>query len=329
MATRVPRGARRRGHAPTIDTFHRNRRSSDTFSRARAKASSADRAGHTESAHRPRIMNTARILASALALSLASIAAAQQDGTFPPGGGPGGQDGQRPGGRGGDPAQMVERIMQQDANGDGKLAKDELSGPLAERIFERADANKDGFVDKAELEAFAKAGGMRGGQGGGAGGQRGGQAGGPVNVEGAMKQMNGAYKALKASAMDASTRAADLEAVQRLQMGVVGAKAGAASLRMSAAAKAKFGEDKAAFETAYRRMMLDGAKVALELEYAILDGKAAEAKALVTKLHDMEEKGHELFQADEGGEGAEAPAGDAPRARGNRGNRAPGAPGNN
>jgi hypothetical protein len=157
-----------------------------------------------------------------------------------------------------------------------------------------------------------------------------------------MKQVNGAYKALKASAMDASTRAADLEAAQRLQMGVIGAKGGAATLRMSAAAKAKFGEDKAAFEAAYRRMMLDSARLALELEYAILDGKAAEAKALVTKLHDMEEKGHELFQADEGGEGAEAPAtrgggasggdasgGEAPRGRGNRGNRAPGAPANN
>ena len=264
-----------------------------------------------------------RTLAGVVALSIGSLALAQQDGTFPPGG-PGGQDAPRPG-RGGDPAQMVERMMQQDANGDGKLAKDELPGPLAERIFERADTNKDGFVDKTELEAFAKAGGMRGGQGGAGGGQgaaAGGQgAGRAINLEGSMKQINGAYRALNASAMDAASKSADLEAVQRMQSAIFAAKGGAGSLRMSAAAKAKFGEDKAAFEAAFRKAMLETAKLSIELEMAILDGKGAEAKALVKKIHDTEESGHALFQADEGGEGGDAPPTDAPRrSRGSRAN---------
>ena len=233
-------------------------------------------------------MKNASILA--IALSIASFAAAQQDGTFPPGGGPGGQDGQRPRM---DPAQMLERM---DANGDGKLAKDEVPAQLAERMFERADTNKDGFLDKAELEAMAKAGPQRGGQGG----QRGGQGGGaPVNLEGAMKQMNGAYKALKASAFDAASKGADLEAVQRLQMAVVGAKGGAAGLRMTDEGKSKFGGDKAAFEAGYRRKMLDTLKIAVELEIAILDGKSGEAKSLVGKLHDMEESGHDVFKGEE------------------------------
>lgn len=264
-----------------------------------------------------------RTLAGVVALSIGSLALAQQDGTFPPGG-PGGQDAPRPG-RGGDPAQMVERMMQQDANGDGKLAKDELPGPLAERIFERADTNKDGFVDKTELEAFAKAGGMRGGQGGAGGGQgagAGGQgAGRVVNLEGSMKQINGAYRALNASAMDAASKSADLEAVQRMQSAIFAAKGGAGSLRMSAAAKAKFGEDKAAFEAAFRKAMLETAKLSIELEMAILDGKGAEAKALVKKIHDTEESGHALFQADEGAAGGDAPPADAPRrGRGGRAN---------
>ena len=264
-------------------------------------------------------MNT-KIIASALALSLASFAAAQQDGTFPPGGpgGPGGQDGQR---QRMDPAQMLERM---DANGDGKLSKDEVPAPLAERMFERADTNKDGFLDKAELEAMAKAGAMRGGQGG-PGGQRGpggGPGGGPVNLEGAMKQMNGAYKALKASAFDAASKGADLEAVQRLQMGAITAKGGVGTLRMTDAASKQYGADKAAFEAAYRRKMIETAKIAIDLELAILDGKSDAAKSLVGKLHDMEESGHEVFKADEGGgrEGGEAPRG---RARGNRGENAP------
>lgn len=269
----------------------------------------------------PRILT--RILTISLTLSLASLATAQQDGTFPPGGPAGGQDGQRPGGNRGDPAQLVERMMQMDANKDGKISKDEMPAQQVERMFDRADTNKDGFLDKAELEAFAKAGQARGqgGQPGGPGGGPGGaQRGGAVNLEGAMKQINGAYKALKASAMDATSKSADLDAVQRMQMGIIGAKAGVATLKMSDAARAKFGEDKAGFEAAFRRKMLDSAKLSIELELAILDGKSAEAKAIVGKIHDAEESGHDVFKSDEreGGEAGEAPQnpGRGGRARG-------------
>ncbi len=260
-----------------------------------------------------------RSLTLALTLSLASLATAQQDGTFPPGGPAGGQDGQRPGGNRGDPAQLVERMMQMDANKDGKISKDEMPAQQVERMFDRADTNKDGFLDKAELEAFAKAGQARG-QGGQPGGPGGAQRGGAVNLEGAMKQINGAYKALKASALDAASKSADLDAVQRMQMGLIGAKAGVATLKMSDAARAKFGEDKAGFEAAFRRKMLDSAKLSIELELAILDGKTAEAKAIVGKIHDAEESGHDVFKSDEreGGEVGEAPQnpGRGGRARG-------------
>lgn len=257
-------------------------------------------------------LSLTRSLTLALTLSLASLATAQQDGTFPPGGPAGGQDGQRPGGNRGDPAQLVERMMQMDANKDGKISKDEMPAQQVERMFDRADTNKDGFLDKAELEAFAKAGQARGqgGQPGGPGGGPGGaQRGGAVNLEGAMKQINGAYKALKASALDATSKSADLDAVQRMQMGIIGAKAGVATLKMSDAARAKFGEDKAGFEAAFRRKMLDSAKLSIELELAILDGKTAEAKAIVGKIHDAEETGHDVFKSDEreGGEAGEAP----------------------
>lgn len=40
-----------------------------------------------------------------------------------------------------------------DRNGDGKLTKDESTG-LMKRFFDRNDANKDGFLDKNELEAL-------------------------------------------------------------------------------------------------------------------------------------------------------------------------------
>ncbi len=308
-------------------------------------------------------MQHTRILTGLLALSLSSLALAQQDGTFPPSGNQGGrnqgapggapsqpgqpgQDGQRPGMRGGqvDPAQMVERLMNMDQNGDGKLSRDEMPPMLVERIFERADTNKDGFVERTELEVIAREGGAlrgmggQGGQGGQGGAGRGGAAGGAPNMEASMKQANGAFRALRASALDASTQKADLEAVQRLQMGLVASKGAASAVPMSDAAKAKFGDDKAAYEREFRKAMITSIMTAFEIENAILSGNTAAAKAALEKLHESEESGHQLFQKDEGGESA-APAGgtaggaaaegdaagERPRGRGGRANRPPAA----
>jgi EF hand len=98
-------------------------------------------------------------------------------GGFGPGGpgrgfGPGGPGRGGPGGkvgRGGprDPAvvraeAMIERMMQHDKNKDGKLSKDEL--PEAARLFfDRADTNRDGFLDKSELRQLIDGRGRRGG----------------------------------------------------------------------------------------------------------------------------------------------------------------------
>ncbi|HEU4390486.1 MAG TPA: EF-hand domain-containing protein [Blastocatellia bacterium] len=59
-----------------------------------------------------------------------------------------------------------------DKNKDKKLSRDELSqfGPFADRMFERADENKDGFIDEEEFNRFRA--GMRGGPGGPGGGPR-------------------------------------------------------------------------------------------------------------------------------------------------------------
>ena len=85
--------------------------------------------------------------------------------------------------RGFDPAQMLERIFENDKDGDGKIAKDEASERMQSR-FETADTDKDGFLTKDEVKAMFGQ-GPRGGDGGGfAGGRggmqgRGGQSGGP------------------------------------------------------------------------------------------------------------------------------------------------------
>jgi Ca2+-binding EF-hand superfamily protein len=93
-----------------------------------------------------------------------------------PRGGPGGPG--EPGGPAWDPAQDVERLMENDKNADGKLSADEVTDTV-KRMIDGADQNGDGIFDRAELTAHMDnmrnrfRGGPRGG------GPRGGGPGGP------------------------------------------------------------------------------------------------------------------------------------------------------
>lgn len=97
---------------------------------------------------------------------------------FPGGRGPGGPGGfGGPGGRpgGGDAGGMMDRLMAQDKDGNGKLSGDEIPERMRPMV-DRADTNKDGELDKSELENFfrnmPRDGGGRGGFGGREGGGR-------------------------------------------------------------------------------------------------------------------------------------------------------------
>lgn len=94
--------------------------------------------------------------------------------------GPGGPGGP---GRGAMAAQMVEQMMSNDKNNDGKLTSRELPDRM-KQLVNRADANKDGSVDKEELTKFVEQ--QQGGRGPGGpdgpGGFRG--EGGPDGPEG-------------------------------------------------------------------------------------------------------------------------------------------------
>ncbi|MDP6779848.1 MAG: EF-hand domain-containing protein [Candidatus Latescibacteria bacterium] len=73
--------------------------------------------------------------------------------------GPGG-GGRGPGMRPRNPEALVARMMQRDQDGDGKISRDEASGPMARR-FDRMDSNGDGFVDKDEIAEMARRFGSR------------------------------------------------------------------------------------------------------------------------------------------------------------------------
>ncbi len=103
-----------------------------------------------------------------------------------PGGdrGRGGAEGRGAEGRGaegggvGGSGDMVSRLMALDKNHDGKLAKDEVEGRL-QAIFERADADKDGFATKEEIEKLAGSSAERAGPQAGGLGEGGRGPGGP------------------------------------------------------------------------------------------------------------------------------------------------------
>jgi len=83
--------------------------------------------------------------------------------------------GQGGGGRGGDPSERVDRMMEMDADGDGKISAEEGGEKMA-RFFGHLDADSDGFVTRQEIEQMMS---RRGGGGGaGRGGRGGGRPGG-------------------------------------------------------------------------------------------------------------------------------------------------------
>ncbi len=92
------------------------------------------------------------------------------------GGEPGGPEGRQGGGgpssKGGAEGDFVSRLFQNDKNNDGKITKAELPDSM-QSIFERADTNKDGAIDRKEAEVLAERMKSRtGGQGQGPDGKR-------------------------------------------------------------------------------------------------------------------------------------------------------------
>ncbi len=255
----------------------------------------------------------ASLFVSSLALSQASTPPAEQPQGRPTGGGPGGPGGpDGPGGPGGlggpgggqGAAQLVQRLMQSDKDGDGKLSAEELPPQFAE-IFPAIDTNKDGFLDQNEILLLAKS---QGEGRGGARGARGGAGGAPQNFEGAMKQVNRGFKGLKGSAFDATTKAKDLEQVQNIQAGLVAAKGMCSTVRMAPQAKAKYGDDNTKYQLDMRTQLIASLTTAIALESAVLAGDAAAAKSAFAKLDHQEDEGHESFKAEEDEKPAAKPA---------------------
>lgn len=264
--------------------------------------------------------NTTKILGIAILAALTTTALAQG------GGGRGGSGGQGGGGRQGstppDPAQFIERMMANDANGDDKLSRDELPGRFAERMFDTSDTNGDGFVDRAELQTVAegfaqrRASGQRPGQQGQPGQQPGVRPGAPEGVapgqgrgpavalgeldfEHGMDMTGRALRQLRRSPFDDESRPDDMRAIQAFQTGLLAAKGRVREVAMAPQAEARYGNDLVTYRSDLRLSLIQAVMESLALEAAVIEGDAAAAKESLAMLLEVRKESHEAFQPED------------------------------
>ncbi len=253
-------------------------------------------------------------------LSLAILAALTTNALAQPGGS-GGRGGGRQGGTPPDPAQFIDRMMQNDTNGDGKLSRDELPGRFADRLFENGDANSDGFLDRAELEQAAnnlaqrRPGSQRPGQQGDRQGRlnrpgnpdartprgdtRAAAAPAALNFEHGMDQAGRALRQLRRSQFDNASRVNDLRAIQAMQTGLMAAKGRVHEAPVADQAEKRYGDDMVTFRSDLRLSLIQAVMESLALEAAIIEGNAEAAKESLAMLLEVRNESHDAFQPEE------------------------------
>ena len=258
-------------------------------------------------------MSITRFASTALlGLALAATAHAQnpnQDQAGRPG-----QEGGRPGGRQADPSRIVDRLMQSDADGDGKVSREEMGEGRFAAVFDQADANGDGFLTEEEISLFIQSRSnrsQRGSQGGGArrpgqapGGQTptpGGAAAAPSGpseeaFHDAMERAGRALRGLRRTKFEADTFERDLMALLELEASLMDARKNVKAIPMSPAAKAKFGDDTVAYRRSFQLHMAKAMIATLNCEMAMLEGNAAKAQELVRGILENRNESHDLFE---------------------------------
>lgn len=139
------------------------------------------------------------------------------------------------------------------------------------------------------------------------------------HMENAGRSFRGLGRAMRgAGAAEAADPAMLWRSLDMLQFSLAGAKSRIEEVEMSDAAKAKFGEDRKAYQRALRVDLHAVIKEALALEEALIKGDAAAAGESARKLGDLQRDAHALFQPqDEDGEQPERPR--RPGGRGGQG----------
>jgi hypothetical protein len=200
-------------------------------------------------------------------------------------------------GRGGTRGFSPDQLMENDANGDGKLSRGELPDRLADRMFEAADIDADGYLTEEELEKFFEGRSDRRSRAERGQQSQGRSVGSAASFSMQMRTLGRSMRSLSRS--DLAGSEADFEAVAAIQSALIDARRRLDTVKPSSAAKEKFGDDKAAFQRALRMQLLDAMMESVKLEVAIAEGDAAGAKDILRRIVGIRDAGHALFQSDE------------------------------
>jgi hypothetical protein len=134
--------------------------------------------------------------------------------------------------------------------------------------------------------------GPRDGQPGERGPGERGQWGGGQNIEGAMKAMNRALRALKDQVADASKREENLKLIGQMQAGCIAAKGG----RIEDALKDITDEaERTTKARHFREEMIELARTLLDVEEGLLHEKYNDAQTALAKAVKLQEEGHKEF----------------------------------
>lgn len=194
--------------------------------------------------------------------------------------------------------QWISRMMQRDADGDGKLSKAEMADTPLAANFDRMDTNSDGFIDRAEIETMLAERANRPNRPGAGQPAAEGEV---ATFDANMSQAGRALRRLGRSEFTAESRAADLAAVQQLQSALTAAKAQIETVPMSTAAKERFGDDQATYQTEFRVHLIKALQEALAIDLAVTQGNAAAATAARVRLQEVQSRAHDLFEEEDEG----------------------------
>ena len=140
---------------------------------------------------------------------------------------------------------------------------------------------------KPAAPAGPRGGPREGGPGGPGGAERGG------GVSGSMKSIGRSLKTLRGQVEDASKKDENLRLIGEMQRGCITAKN--QPLPEKLLKDLKTDADKAKNQLLYRTDLIKLARMLLDLEEAVLNGKTAEAKKLADEVAKMRETSHEAL----------------------------------
>ena len=101
-----------------------------------------------------------------------------------------------------------------------------------------------------------------------------------------------------ARAIRSDTKAAQA-GTENLLTGLMASLSKVGEVKMTKAAKEKFGEDQDAFQREIKRSILGVARAAIDIEEALLDNKPEDAAKHMQKMIELRDTAHNLYQPEE------------------------------